>query len=52
MKKVWNDATLVELDITATAGGPKQNFKEDSDYYFNKELNRWERAYGEEDKLS
>ena len=29
MKKVWNDATLVELDITATAGGDIEDHIDD-----------------------
>ncbi len=52
MKKVWNDATLVELDITATAGGPVNNHEFDSEEYFDAADNMWKRKIGIDPSLS
>lgn len=46
MKKVWNDATLEALDITATAGGIYDTDELDSEKWFDKEHKQWWGAFG------
>ncbi|WP_155829635.1 hypothetical protein [Butyrivibrio sp. XPD2002] len=52
MKKVWNDATLVELDITATAGGMLNNHMVDSDEYYDEKAQTWKVDLGTGKALS
>ena len=41
MRKAWNNAELVELDITATAGGPVNSPEFDGDDYFDEAAGLW-----------
>lgn len=50
MKKTWENATMETLEITATAGGPVLNDTQDGDTWWNEDLNRWERPFGEAEK--
>ena len=52
MKKTWENATMEALEITATAGGPVLNDTQDGETWWNKDQNRWERPFGEEEPLS
>ncbi|WP_155834554.1 hypothetical protein [Butyrivibrio sp. FC2001] len=46
MKKVWNDATLEALDITATAGGIYDTEELDSEKWFDEEHKQWWGSFG------
>ncbi|WP_408071386.1 hypothetical protein [Butyrivibrio sp. JL13D10] len=46
MKKVWNNAELVELDITATAFGPSEAPVPDGESYYSEEAQSVVIPYG------
>ena len=51
MKKIWERAELVELDMKDTFGGPV-SFEVVDNFFYNDEKNHWERWRGEDYQFS